>query len=43
MKIHISESTKNYLDAAGGFQIEERGDTEIKVICNTNKPQFPRQ
>lgn len=31
MKIHISEHTKNYLDAAGGFHIEKRGETEIKV------------
>lgn len=32
MKIHISSETKQLLDSIGGFRMEYRGVSEIKVI-----------
>ena len=31
MKIHVSPDTKSLLDKHGGFQLEMRGNVEIKV------------
>ena len=32
LKIHLSHSTKTILDEIGGYQYEERGPVQVKVI-----------
>lgn len=35
LKIHISQSTAEILMKIGSYELEERGDTELKVYCIT--------
>lgn len=35
LKIHVSQSTAEILMKIGSYELEERGDTELKVYCLT--------
>lgn len=43
LKIHVSSTTKDALDELGCFQLELRGDVEMKVMADQGKGVMERE